>query len=139
MLLLSLSLTSVWCVVSLTDRLRLQLGKWLFVVDASSFYVSRRYTFAPGDPTWSWHRFGVSVTRGGDADIWQVGLDTLSISTCVPVMVGTASALLLFFWSRAAWRTARGVCAACGYSLRGNVSGKCPECGTPVPSRGPLA
>ncbi len=23
-------------------------------------------------------------------------------------------------------------CAHCGYSLRGNVSGVCPECGTPV-------
>jgi len=24
------------------------------------------------------------------------------------------------------------VCAQCGYDLRGNVSGRCPECGTPV-------
>ena len=26
-----------------------------------------------------------------------------------------------------------GVCRKCGYWLRGNVSGTCPECGTPVP------
>lgn len=27
-----------------------------------------------------------------------------------------------------------GLCLHCGYNLAGNVSGKCPECGTPVPS-----
>jgi hypothetical protein len=32
-------------------------------------------------------------------------------------------------------RAARGLCPACGYSLRGNVSGVCPECGTPVEMR----
>jgi hypothetical protein len=30
-------------------------------------------------------------------------------------------------------RMSRGLCAACGYPLTGNVSGVCPECGTPVP------
>lgn len=25
-----------------------------------------------------------------------------------------------------------GKCAGCGYDLTGNVSGRCPECGTPV-------
>jgi uncharacterized paraquat-inducible protein A len=33
----------------------------------------------------------------------------------------------------AAHRVARGACHHCGYSLVGNVSGVCPECGTPVP------
>ena len=27
-------------------------------------------------------------------------------------------------------------CVACGYDLTGNVSGVCPECGTPVDTRG---
>jgi hypothetical protein len=30
-------------------------------------------------------------------------------------------------------RRKRGQCAACGYSLRGSVGGKCPECGAPSP------
>ena len=29
-------------------------------------------------------------------------------------------------------RRRRGRCVTCGYDLRGNVSGRCPECGTPV-------
>ena len=29
-------------------------------------------------------------------------------------------------------RRRRGLCAACGYNLRGNLSGVCPECGTPT-------
>jgi Flp pilus assembly protein TadB len=33
---------------------------------------------------------------------------------------------------RRADRLKSGRCLACGYSLRGNTSGVCPECGTPV-------
>ncbi len=29
-------------------------------------------------------------------------------------------------------RHRRGLCAKCGYNLTGNVSGVCPECGTPI-------
>ena len=29
-------------------------------------------------------------------------------------------------------RLAHGLCLTCGYSLAGNISGVCPECGTPV-------
>ena len=41
--------------------------------------------------------------------------------------------------SRRHFREARrsaGLCLRCGYDLRGNVSGACPECGTPTPARG---
>ena len=31
-------------------------------------------------------------------------------------------------------RRAKGFCATCGYDLKGNVSGVCPECGAPVKS-----
>lgn len=32
-------------------------------------------------------------------------------------------------------RRRRGLCMQCGYSLRGNVSGVCPECGAPLGAR----
>ena len=31
------------------------------------------------------------------------------------------------------WR--QGLCPRCGYSLTGNASGTCPECGTPTPAK----
>ena len=47
---------------------------------------------------------------------------------------GFAFTGLLFFWN---WpgdvrrqRRERGQCLQCGYDLRGNVSGVCPECGS---------
>jgi len=36
---------------------------------------------------------------------------------------------------RAAQRRRQGLCGRCGYNLAHNVSGKCPECGDPVPAR----
>jgi hypothetical protein len=35
-------------------------------------------------------------------------------------------------WGVRRRRRASGLCLACGYRLTGNVSGVCPECGTPV-------
>ena len=32
-------------------------------------------------------------------------------------------------------RRKRNLCVTCGYNLRGNTSGRCPECGTPVPTQ----
>lgn len=32
-------------------------------------------------------------------------------------------------------RSMRGACPLCGYDLTGNVSGRCPECGTPIKER----
>ncbi len=50
-------------------------------------------------------------------------------------------ALIAALTTRRWWRDWRyippGQCQKCGYNLTGNVSGRCPECGTPVkPSQG---
>ena len=37
-------------------------------------------------------------------------------------------------FNRAPRRTEPGHCTKCGYNLTGNVSGKCSECGEPVPA-----
>jgi hypothetical protein len=49
-----------------------------------------------------------------------------------------ASALPALLFGAGAWyaikcRPKRGCCAKCNYDLTGNVSGRCPECGTPIP------
>ena len=38
-----------------------------------------------------------------------------------------------FLWWRDRHRIPPGRCQKCGYNLTGNVSGVCPECGTPTP------
>ena len=53
--------------------------------------------------------------------------------------VGLASLLPIAWFSILAFaehrrrkQTGRGLCSTCGYSLTGNTSGVCPECGTPI-------
>jgi len=42
------------------------------------------------------------------------------------------AAITLWLW-RAVWkRREPGHCRSCNYSLTGNISGRCPECGTPI-------
>lgn len=61
---------------------------------------------------------------------WGTSFD-VALAPLGGIMAGVAA----FFW----WRTARGRragpeprCTVCGYNLTGNISGRCPECGTRV-------
>ncbi|MCC6359748.1 MAG: hypothetical protein IT450_13465 [Phycisphaerales bacterium] len=57
-------------------------------------------------------------------------LRTLTIPLWLPLlMIGIPTASC---WRRLR-RPAPGCCKKCGYDLTGNVSGTCPECGTPLP------
>jgi hypothetical protein len=52
-----------------------------------------------------------------------------------PAVLLAGSGLDLYKQYRTLWRERRrsqGRCVCCGYSLRGNVSGVCPECGTRI-------
>jgi hypothetical protein len=48
-----------------------------------------------------------------------------------PIVLCALSCWLLYRWKRA---SRPDHCRTCGYDLTGNVSGICPECGTPVPT-----
>jgi hypothetical protein len=50
-----------------------------------------------------------------------------------PWFLVCVSAVLPVLWILRRKRKPPGRCPACGYSLTGNTSGTCPECGTPVP------
>lgn len=55
------------------------------------------------------------------------------IGILIPLILGGLFAGLLWFQARH-WRKLglAGVCYECGYDLTGNVSGRCPECGTQI-------
>ncbi len=53
-----------------------------------------------------------------------------------PLAAGAGLVAAVAWWLDPPRRRPRpGCCKACGYDLTGNVSGRCPECGTPTASR----
>jgi hypothetical protein len=50
------------------------------------------------------------------------------------LLLATGVPTALLFW-RDRRRIPPGHCQTCGYDLTGNVSGRCPECGSPCPQQ----
>jgi hypothetical protein len=87
-----------------------------FRLDASSFDSVRE----------SWHR---------RLDVRLAFLPAWALPLAVAIY---PLALVLRLWRRRA-ASSRGRCWSCGYNLAGNVSGVCPECGTPVRKKSEVA
>lgn len=82
---------------------------------------------------------GVRGRRGGYVD--PKGMPMRWVAFAVPWYISIPTLLLLLtpFWllpsiraRRAARMRATGLCTSCGYDLRANTSGVCPECGTAI-------
>ncbi len=76
-------------------------------------------------PGWGWrpHAWYDSLAGGGtEFFIW--------IPLWLPFVICALPSCLLWWLDRR--RTRAGFCVECGYDLTGNVSGRCPECGTPI-------
>ena len=77
---------------------------------------------------------------GGVAGFEWIGIgksDYLCV-LLIPFWAVALTALAASVWAGLAYRRQRdrarpGHCKACGYDLKGNVSGVCPECGTTIP------
>lgn len=68
---------------------------------------------------------------------WDLMYDRRSMILRFPIWAWagpflTLAAVCTFYQRRHRVRTADPICRVCGYNLRGNRSGRCPECGTPV-------
>ena len=61
------------------------------------------------------------------------GVSSVLLFLVVGGIVWGALAVFLIVYLRMTRTPPFGRCAQCGYNLRGNVSGVCPECGGPVP------
>jgi hypothetical protein len=75
---------------------------------------------------WEWMAlFDLNVVATTPQPLWSIALALLSGPALLGLML-----LPLLRRARIEHRRANGLCLACGYSLQGNVSGVCPECGT---------
>ena len=66
--------------------------------------------------------------------VWQV----LKL-VVLAIVLGACCILLVFAYydGRAQWRRQGGLCVRCGYDLRANESGRCPECGAKAAAKRP--
>ncbi|MCZ6698406.1 MAG: hypothetical protein O7D94_05680, partial [Planctomycetota bacterium] len=91
-------------------------------------------------------RLKSALTRGIAAGLWTVILSPFAIAslttdyehivwgTLLLAIAVSSLAVLVSVWrDRADVWASEGRCRTCGYNLRGNESGVCPECSTPVP------
>ena len=82
--------------------------------------------------TWWYVMFGLEIIAAIAASYEPSGLlrvgCILGIIAGIPQFLGRRREII------GVRRNARGECLDCGYDLRGNTSGICPECGQPIPS-----
>jgi len=99
---------------------------WNF--DRLSRHFQAWSTYAPSPASGPVRTLGTYLGFGFEAPLWPALLVLFAA-------IGVPTAIL-------SWRDRRlppGHCRKCGYNLTGNVSGRCPECGTPAtdPPQGP--
>ncbi len=88
---------------------------------------------------WTIPFFGIALS-GTIVAIGRLFRDNLQLDVVVSlaqlvllVLAACGGAMSIHFLRRVYRRQALGFCLNCGYDLRGNVSGRCPECGVSVP------
>ena len=99
-------------------------------VRSGVLYIYRLHVppWGPGYTQYNWRPFLEALLSGGGC------LHRLRMPLWVPFLIFAPYPTLAFFRGpvRRYRRRKRGLCVNCGYNLTGNISGICPECGTPI-------
>ena len=95
--------------------------------------------------SFGFEKFGFAYRGGfGDGNLWGMRGGVRGDSLGMPLWFPTFLVGFYPLWSfvtllnarvRTYARGRRGSCLTCGYQMRGNVSGRCPECGTAIQDR----
>ena len=102
--------------------------------------VRRDFEKRGRNPTWTTsppHKLDADLRWGGFGYSYSSVESNIGRSVFVPLWAPMLLFLVLpMFWLIARGRAVRtrNRCTGCGYNLTGNISGVCPECGTPVHS-----
>ncbi len=75
---------------------------------------------------------GFTVIEGN----WPLGVIWTGQALCAAMWLAVVAAFPLGFSMRRRWRLRRNQCIACGYRLKGNTTGVCPECGVAAAESG---
>jgi hypothetical protein len=120
-------------IVGLKKADLLHNGLWLYTKGKCHWRASRHFLL----PGWRTDYVRPSslldrlINNGNGVRKGPVRVDTLTIPL-VP-LIGVAVVPCAYFVLTGKRSKPRGKCRKCGYDLTGNVSGICPECGTPIP------
>ena len=110
--------------------LRMEAGHLCLVSAAQHYYSCVEWS---GDPPSNGWTIEVSRYRRGFW-FWQfIRLPDAALArvTLWPIEL-VLGGIAISAWASARRRRSTGACRSCGYDLSGNVSGRCPECGTAV-------
>lgn len=106
--------------------------RWQVYVDSGSFCVCYQWVFYVsemfgGDGFWA-HPFNLSILR------FEIYPNDDNIVVVIPhwILLTISVPATIMLWRRDRRTHPPGHCRRCGYSLTGNTSGKCPECGETV-------
>lgn len=89
--------------------------------------VQRASSLSPTGLFWLPHHSGYNASTVLPRFFWEPGLKSVSMPLWIPFVLACVGAFLTY--SRA---PKPGACGKCEYNLAGNITGVCPECGTPA-------
>jgi hypothetical protein len=92
----------------------------------------------PGRSHFVWQHLGIVI--GWGTHLGYIGAPFPTVVVQIPdwLLLSCLAVPSVELWRRRIRRRLRAkarLCVSCGYNLTGNLSGKCPECGQPIPQK----
>lgn len=116
------NLHEIWCFVARESDPRTNVGDYAIILHNAGGYGQ----VVVRTPDGKFHEYDYRIVRNGSIAFLGVVVAVLLLA---PVVRKTRAEAIE---NRRIARRAEGMCGKCAYNLKGNQTGTCPECGTPV-------